>query len=49
MKDGKDDSRSSTTSGIHKLERLHPDKKKRTICKLRRQYDKNNSKEYSIT
>jgi hypothetical protein len=46
MKYGHDNKRSSTTFGIHKLERLHPDKKKkRKSCKLRRQYDKNNSKE----
>jgi hypothetical protein len=49
MKNGKDDNRSSTASTFHRLERLHPDKKNRKACKLRRQSDKNNSKESSIT
>jgi hypothetical protein len=48
MKDGKDNNRSSTASGIHRLERLHADKKNITTCKLRRQYDKKNSNESSI-
>jgi hypothetical protein len=49
MKHGHDDSRSSTASGIHRSERLYPDKKNMTACKLRRQTDKNNSNEFSIT
>jgi hypothetical protein len=49
MKGGHDGNRSSIASGIHKSEILHPYKKNRTTCKLRRRYDKNNSKESSIT
>jgi hypothetical protein len=44
MKDGKDENKSSTASGIHKSRMLHRDKKNRRTCKLRRQSDKTNQR-----